>query len=84
VTSQEAARKWINGMSIPSKGNLAVLAGWLGCREEWLEYGVSPKRAVHPDDSEVERLLGEVRERLLGLDQAKRDRLMDALRLLSE
>ena len=83
VTSKEAARKWLTGMSVPGKGNLRLIAEFLGCREEWLEYGTGPSHSVR-SGSEVEQVLQVLRERLMAVDEAQRGRLMDAVRLLSE
>lgn len=83
-TSREAARKWQQGMAIPGKANIKILAGYLNVREEWLEYGTPPIRAVESDDPEVEEALAAFRELLRGEDEARRRRLIDALRLLTE
>lgn len=36
--SVHAARKWLNGETIPTQQKLRVLAQWLGVAAEWLRY----------------------------------------------
>lgn len=80
--TDQGARKWLSGASMPGKANLTAIAKWLDVREEWLEYGRGPMRA--PEGSEVEELLEGVRERLRGLEGARRERLLETLRFLAE
>lgn len=42
--STTAIGKWLSGQGLPERSRIIALAAWLGVREEWLEYGVGPKR----------------------------------------
>jgi hypothetical protein len=45
--SQESARKWLEGESIPRKAKILQMAQKWSCRASWLEYGELPKTNDH-------------------------------------
>ncbi|MBD8666567.1 peptidase S24 [Pseudomonas lurida] len=44
--STQAISKWLNGESVPEADSLAVLCSWLNVRQEWLQFGVPPKKQI--------------------------------------
>lgn len=40
----QAINKWLNCESMPARANMQILAGWLGVRPAWLQFGEHPKR----------------------------------------
>ena len=40
--SVHAARKWLQGLSVPTLDKLGILARWLDVSEDWLRWGVLP------------------------------------------
>lgn len=46
VASTTIIGQWLSGEKIPSREKIVALAGWLGVRAEWLEYGVGDKTAA--------------------------------------
>lgn len=47
--SQPAVGQWLTGKKEPTEENLADLAKVTGVRLEWLSEGISPMRAVNPE-----------------------------------
>lgn len=45
--SVHAARKWLNGETIPTQQKLRVFAQWLGVAAEWLRYDGVERAAQH-------------------------------------
>ncbi len=45
--SVHAARKWLNGETIPTQQKLLVFAQWLGVAAEWLRYDGVERAAQH-------------------------------------
>ena len=45
--SVHAARKWLNGETIPTQHKLRVFAQWLGVAAEWLRYDGGERAAQH-------------------------------------
>lgn len=54
--STQAISKWLNGESVPEADSLAVLCSWLNVRQEWLQFGVPPKKQIR--DSNVHPIVG--------------------------
>lgn len=52
--SQESARKWLEGESIPRKAKIQQMAQKWSCRASWLEYGELPSK----NDAQTVELLG--------------------------
>lgn len=50
----QAISKWLNGDAMPEPDSLAVLCAWLKVRQEWLQYGVLPKKPT--GDNNVHQL----------------------------
>lgn len=50
----QAISKWLNGDAVPGPDSMAVLCSWLKVRQEWLQYGVLPKKPA--GDSNVHQL----------------------------
>jgi len=50
----QAISKWLNGDAVPGPDSMAVLCSWLKVRQEWLQYGVLPKKPT--GDSNVHQL----------------------------
>ncbi|WP_455825108.1 LexA family protein [Pseudomonas graminis] len=40
----QAISKWLNGDAVPGPDSMVVLCSWLNVRQEWLQFGVLPKK----------------------------------------
>lgn len=44
--SQKGVRKWLEGEGLPKTNRIAKMATLLGVRQEWLLFGLGPKRPI--------------------------------------
>lgn len=47
--SQQAARKWLDGLTYPEMDTIVAIADWAGVNVNWLLQGVGPKRGNRVD-----------------------------------
>ncbi len=75
-----AARKWLQGESIPTQDKLRALAGWLDVPAEWLRFGNAEARKgeQEPPSSGDAKLLAQLQQ----LDEPQKTILRELLRVL--
>lgn len=85
--SEQAARKWLQGDSMPETARLAAIAARLGCSAEWLLTGHGPQHATEAHhttaaDASDDRTIAAVVDILRNLPSTYQRDVLDAARTI--